>query len=380
VTRNRRASPGLRLLRLFGAFTVALAGCSGAKPEPEQELVVSVRTAYAVREPITPTASALGSVYARQEAVISTSVAGRLVDLRPLQNTTVKAGQVLAVLDAVEFFQAQKELRQAQSVVGTTEALAARRRALFEQGGIAKKDLEETELALASAREDLRAAEHTVGAMSGTSAPDVSGRATVRAPFAGVIAEQMQFGGEYVSEGTPLFRLVDVSGFVVKVAFPDTVGTAIADGSAAMVQDEATGGGPVAGVVAMVSRTTDRATRTLEVWVRIDDPAAPVRVGDAARVTAPTRSDPEAVVVPAQAVQLEATNGSAGSVMVVDEGGVAHEVKVEVGIRSNDKAQITEGLVGGEQVVIEGNYGLPDGTLVKVEEGGPTPAPAPTAP
>ena len=45
---------------------------------------------------------------------------------------------------------------------------------------------------------------------------------------------------------------------------------------------------------------------------------------------------------------------------------VAHETKVRIGIKQGDKVQITDGLKGGETVVVEGNYGLPDGTKVEV--------------
>lgn len=374
-------------LRWPRAPTVAIAilslglvlGCSAPDAASDEEMVVSVKTATATRERITETASAQGSVFAKQEAVLSATVPGRLIDLRPIQNTEVTAGQVLAVLDAVDFFQAQKDVRQAQATVTATEALAERRRALYGQGGIAKKDLEETELALSTAKDDLVAAQRTVSAMSGGSSVDASGRATVRAPFAGVIAEQMQFGGEVVAEGDPLFKLVDLSGFVVKARFPDLVGARLTEGSEATVLDEAFPDDPVVGTVAMVSRVTDPVSRTLEVWVRVDDPAAHLRVGDAATVTAPTRSVEDAVVVPAAAVQLDASNGDDGTVMVVGADSVAHETKVKVGLRAGDRVQIAEGLNGGEAVVTEGNYALPDATKVTIAPP-ETEAPAEPAP
>ena len=52
--------------------------------------------------------------------------------------------------------------------------------------------------------------------------------------------------------------------------------------------------------------------------------------------------------------------------MIVDAQNVAHERKVTVGIRTNDKIEIVEGLQEGETVVIEGNFALPDGTKVEV--------------
>jgi len=52
--------------------------------------------------------------------------------------------------------------------------------------------------------------------------------------------------------------------------------------------------------------------------------------------------------------------------MVVGLDMIAHEKKVKVGIKEGDKIQIVEGLLGGETVVVEGNYALPDGTKVEV--------------
>ena len=74
----------------------------------------------------------------------------------------------------------------------------------------------------------------------------------------------------------------------------------------------------------------------------------------------------EAIVIPLAAVTLSASNADEGTVMTVGIDSVAHETKVKVGIKNGDKVQITEGLKGGESVVIEGNYGLPDGTKVEI--------------
>ena len=57
--------------------------------------------------------------------------------------------------------------------------------------------------------------------------------------------------------------------------------------------------------------------------------------------------------------------------MVVDATNVAREIKVTVGIRTPEKIEITEGLSGGETVVVEGNFALADGTKVEVGEAKP---------
>ena len=81
------------------------------------------------------------------------------------------------------------------------------------------------------------------------------------------------------------------------------------------------------------------------------------------------RKKNDAVVVPVSAVTLEASNSNEGTVMVVDVQNVAHETKVTIGVRSTEKMEITEGLQGGEIVVIEGNFSLPDGTKVEIAKG-----------
>jgi multidrug efflux pump subunit AcrA (membrane-fusion protein) len=44
----------------------------------------------------------------------------------------------------------------------------------------------------------------------------------------------------------------------------------------------------------------------------------------------------------------------------------AHQVAVETGIRQGDRVQITKGLAGGESVIVNGGYALPDNTQVKI--------------
>jgi multidrug efflux pump subunit AcrA (membrane-fusion protein) len=41
---------------------------------------------------------------------------------------------------------------------------------------------------------------------------------------------------------------------------------------------------------------------------------------------------------------------------------------VTIGIRTLDRVEITSGLKGGESVVVEGSYALPDGSKVKISE------------
>jgi RND family efflux transporter MFP subunit len=120
------------------------------------------------------------------------------------------------------------------------------------------------------------------------------------------------------------------------------------------------------GQITLLSRSSDPTNRTVEVWVTLGNGAGLLRANGAAQVTIFANSKADAVVVPASAVTLEASNAHEGTVMVVDAQNVAHETKVTVGIRTTDKIEIVEGLQGGETIVIEGNYALPDGAKVEI--------------
>jgi RND family efflux transporter MFP subunit len=120
------------------------------------------------------------------------------------------------------------------------------------------------------------------------------------------------------------------------------------------------------GQVTLLSRSSDPTNRTVEVWVTLGNGAGLLRANGAAQVRVFANSRTDAIVVPAAAVTLEASDANEGTVMLVDAKNVAHERKVTVGIRTTDKIEIVEGLQPGDTVVIEGNYALPDGTKVEI--------------
>jgi multidrug efflux pump subunit AcrA (membrane-fusion protein) len=100
-----------------------------------------------------------------------------------------------------------------------------------------------------------------------------------------------------------------------------------------------------------------------------------LRANSAAKVVLTTAKADDAIVIPASAVTLDATTGDVGKVMVVDDQDVAHETEVTVGIRTLDRVEITSGLKGGETIVVEGSYALPDGSKVNISEPEPTEEP-----
>jgi multidrug efflux pump subunit AcrA (membrane-fusion protein) len=284
--------------------------------------------------------------------------------------------------------QDEKALRDARAKVATLRAVYERRRVLFQNGGISKKDLETSQMDLTTAENELRLAEQTSALRARSLNPNDRamaaarvqaaqqrvatldaqlGYATIRAPISGIITDQFQYQGDFATAGAKLVAIADVSEVIVKAPFSDTVAGQLKVGDPAQVLPTDSAAEEMTGHVTLVSRASDPLNRTVEIWVVLGNSAGRLRANGAAQVTAATLTKNDAILVPTSAVTLDASNSNEGTVMVVDAGSVARERKVKVGIRTPDKMEIVSGLQEGETVVIEGNYVLPDGTRVEVQ-------------
>jgi len=395
--------------------------------EETAQPIVSVRLAKAEIGPIAQPLELAGTISARQEATLSAKVSAQIAKLGLLKNRVVHRGDVLAVLEsrdltaqqaeaaaalreaeigvantssgAIPLTNAQdvKAVRDAQGTLDNARKTYERRKTLFEQGGISKKDLEASELDVAKAEDDLRLAEKSASLHQGTTNPSdlaaarskaqqaaahlaslqaQAGYATIRAPFDGVIGDQFLFQGDFANAGAKMLTIADTSTVIVKAPLSVDASMRVHPGDAATIQPDSLPGVTLQGTVSLVGSAADPQSRAVELWITLPNADGRLRPNSTARVTVNSGGVANAVVVPTAAVTLDATNANAGTVMVVDAQSIAHEVKVTTGAHSRERTQITSGLRGGETVVIEGNYGLADGTKVQNVDAVPKSAPA----
>jgi RND family efflux transporter MFP subunit len=338
---------------------------AGAAPG-EAEVVVGVRVARAERRPIAADSSTIGTIFAREQATVAPKVGGQIVRMRLLKNAVVQKGEVIAQLETPD-----RDIRDARANLETARALYERRRALYAQGGIALREVEAARLALTTAENTVRLAEDRIGSSAADGNPAGSRGApltyaSVRAPISGVVTDQFQFQGEFAAAGAKLVTIADMSQVIVKAQVADNVVAQVRVGDAVAVLLADQPDALLSGRISLISRSSDPVNRTVEVWVNLGNPAGRLRAGGAAKVVVATKQTNDAIVVPASAVTLDAPNKNTGAVMVVGAGNVAHETRVTVGIRTPEAVQVTSGLKGGETVVTEGNYALPDGSKVEI--------------
>lgn len=393
----------------------------------EPNVVVSVQVAKVERGAIASEVIAVATLAARREATINPKVAAQIAQMPLLTNRSVHAGDVLAVLESRDLAAQRAEaaaavteaettaqttangsvpLTNAQDVKAVRDARGAfdnaqktyeRRKVLYDQGGISKKDLEASQLAVTQAEEDLRLAEASTSAHRGVTNPgDIRvaearaqqarkrlanldaqlGYTVIRAPFNGMVTQQFQYQGELANPGGKLLTIADTSNLIAKMQLGEETATRLRVGDAVKVFPDDLPGQSFPGTINLVGRAADPQNHSVEVWVLVPNPTGRLRPNGVARVVIAAQAVTSALIVPSSAVTLDATNGNSGMVMVVDDKSIAHEVHVTIGVRSGGRMQITSGLKGGETVVIEGNYGLPDGTTVAIPAATGAPAAA----
>lgn len=401
---------------------------AGSVEEASAQPIVSVRIAKAETGAIAQPLELVGTISARQEATISPKVSAPIAQMGLLKNRVVHRGEVLAVLESRDLTgqkaEAAAALREAEIGVRNTgqgsipltnaqDAKAVhdaegtldnmrktfeRRKTLYDQGGISKKDLEASQLDLTKAEDDLRLAERAASLHRETTSPSdlatarskeqqasghlasvtaQAGYATIRAPFDGVIGDQFLYQGDFANAGAKMLTIADTSAVIVKAPLSVDASIRVRVGDGASIQPDSLPGITIQGIVSLVGRAADPQSRAVELWITLPNPDGRLRPNSAARVIVNSSSVANAIVVPASAVTLDATTTNSGTVMVVDDKSVAHEVKVTIGAHSRDRTQIVSGLRAGQTVVIEGNYGLPDGTKVQNADAEPKPAPKP---
>ena len=402
----------------LGAFAViAIVLCVAcAKKEETPEPIVTVQTAPVQRGTIQQIVTSEAILFPIQQAAITPKISAPVKKFYVNRGDRVRQGQLLAVLEnrdleaatvdnqgAYEQAQAAyaletssalpEEWQKAELDVKTSkEALDAEqkvfdsRQQLFREGALARKELDASAVSLAQAKAQYQIAEKHLMALESAGKKDqlkaAKGQLTsaqgkyegaaaqlayseVRSPIDGVVTDRPNYAGEIPAAGAPLLTIMEIATVVARAHIPQSQAALLKVGDAATIT--AAGDIHVSAKVSLVSPALDPGSTTVEIWVQAANPDGRLRPGSAVTVSIIASTLKDVVVVPASA--LLKTPEGASTVMIVRDNR-AQQVAVESGVREGDKLQIVRGLAGGETVIVNGAYGLPNNTQVKVASTG----------
>jgi membrane fusion protein (multidrug efflux system) len=355
-----RADPPRSRLLAFGGFAaLALAGGAAgwlllAEPASDaretqgpRSRTVPVETARAESGRAATLITATGTLRASDAVVVQPEVGGRVTEVRFEQGQAVRAGTPLIELDKVTL-RAEREKAEAALVLARENFRRAEQ--LSRQGATAARALDEARAALRGAEAEAELARARLE------------RATVVAPFDGVVGLKEISVGRYVTPGDELVRLQRIDPLDLDFRVPERWLTKLQRGQEVTVAVDAVPGRAFSGTIVALDPLLDVNGRAVRVRASVANPERVLRPGLFARVSLEIDARPDAVLVPEAAVALQ----ERGSIVYRIEDGLAVATPVVTGVRRDGKVEIVEGLTADDEVVVSGQVRLRDRAQVEI--------------
>jgi RND family efflux transporter MFP subunit len=315
--------------------------------------------------------------------------------------TAVKAGQVLADIDAPEqdqqLRQAKASLQQAQASL--EQALANRQQSkaneeyakvsadrwkqLAAQGVVSSQDNDQKRLqydaqvanslaldkAIAAARSNVAAQEANIGLLE-----QLQDYRTVRAPFDGVITARNTDIGALINAGNggaaqELFHIAASRQLRVFVNVPEVSSRSAVPGVAAELVLAEYPGRKFHGKLVRTADAMDAASRTLLTEIDIDNSSGELRPGSYAEVHMSLPGG-RALIVPVSSVLFRSEGLRVGVVQAGKTGnGTVEMTPVTVGKDFGNEIEITSGITERDLIIESPSDSLTSGTVVRVSSG-----------
>ncbi len=368
-----------------------VAGCRGdSDASPSTPVAASGPTTIdvvrVVEQPLDVQLSLPGELTAYQEVAIFSRVTGFVKTVMVDRGSSVRAGDVLATLEAPELVaqraEAQSKLQAAEAQLAVARAKADADTSTFERlkaasatpgvvaGNdviLAEKGADASRSQVVAAEQGIEAARHALNAIR-----DMEGYLRVTAPFAGVVTERNIHPGALVGPSSgessaPLLRLVDANRLRLVVPVPEAYTTELPAGAMISFSVAAHPTETFSGKVARVARAVDVGTRTMAVEVDVTNKDGRLAPGTFCQVRWPVRRSMPSLFVPSGSVASTTDR----TFVIRIRGGKTEWVDVKTGLTSGPLVEVFGDLKPGDEVAGRGTDELRPGTEVRPRDNTP---------
>ena len=338
-----------RTVIVAGAVVMA-AGCGNSSSKtavqtaPVEEIVPTVAVEQVSVREVPQTTTYTSTVQAYVKNNIAPQMAGRITKINVEIGDFVTKGQVLAEIDKAQLLQAQLQLQN-------QEVELQRLRALYEEGGLSKSDLDAIELSYNVTK---------------TQVNNLEENTVLRSPVNGVVTARNYDAGDLYGMSAPIFTVEQIVPVKLLVGISETDYSKVKKGDSVTITADAIPDKTFYGKVEKIYPTVDPSTRTFTVEVVVSNNYRTLRPGMFARVTVDFGSNNN-VVIPDVAVVKQQGSGER-FVYVLNEDGTVTYRKIVLGRRMGTEYEVLEGLSDGAKIVTGGQIRLRDGIKVNVNE------------
>ncbi|KQI68430.1 ABC transporter substrate-binding protein [Loktanella sp. 3ANDIMAR09] len=309
---DKGASKSTWIAGLFVVLIVGWMGSGFVVPSEDADPVVrrtapepvAVAVTPSVAETVTQFFQAEGQALPDRDTMLVAETSGDIAEVLVRKGQDVAAGDVIARFDPSN---SDADTRRAAEQLASAQREFDNAQQLLDRGVATTDRVTDARAALAAAQAQVTAAEQTANALA------------ITAPFAGRIETLDLDAGEFVTAGTAVGRLVDITPLTVAIQVPQQSLTRLTVGQPATVRFIT--GEDREGTLSFVGTSAAAETRTFlaEIEIANDDGAIPA--GISAEVSIPT-GEVTAHFLSASVVSLD-TDGTLGVKTVADDDTVA---------------------------------------------------------
>jgi RND family efflux transporter MFP subunit len=345
---------------LLVVLAAIMVGCHGGESaSPAVVETMQARVVQSQQQQVPLNIRSTGTVHARETAVVSAQVVGRIQQVLVREGDSVRAGQTMVVLDDAALRasanQAEAGVKAAQDeqVAAQTDATLAastleRYRQLQTEKSVSPQEMDEVaqRANAAFARLEAVRAQTEAARAQESGAHTMLGYSRLVAPFAGVVTARMADPGTLASPGVPLLQVDQAGALQLQATVDESAIGAIHKGMKAQVAIDGTSSADIAGTVAEIDPAADPASHSF--LVKIDMPASSqLRAGmyGTAEFANGVR---QAIVVPRSAV---VSRGSLVCAYVLDAQGIAQLRYLTLGAAQGNLVEVLSGISPGEKLV-----------------------------
>jgi RND family efflux transporter MFP subunit len=282
------------------------------------------------------------------QSLLAAEVDGVATDVLVRPGEAVKAGQVLARLDARELHDrlqaSAASLERAKAELKLAEKNHTRSSDLLKQNFISPNSHDATENQFAVAQAQVKVEEAQLAIAQNT-----QNHATIRAPYAGVISDRYIDAGSRVAIGQKMFGLVDLHDLEFEAHVSTAELPSIKSGQPVTLRVEGFADRSFTGHVERIAPVADAGTRMVAVYIRVKNADGQLKGGMFAQgEVAVASADTDFLPLSA----LRGLDGKQPYVMTV-EGGKLVERKVQLGLinQITKVAALSAGVKAGDVVV-----------------------------
>lgn len=343
---------------VLAALMAWMTGCHGGAAQPAQVATANARLVESREQQVPVGVRATGVLHAKDTAILSAQVMGRIEQVLVREGDTVRAGQTLVLLDGAalrsslaqvqaSLTAAQDQEAAAQSNASLAASTLARYRQLEAGKSVSPQEMDEVARRAEAAQAQLAAAHAQTAAVRNQvrGAQTVLEYTRITAPFTGVVTARMADPGSMASPGMPLLQLDRAGALQLQAAVDESAIASVHRGM--KVQASIDGlAGPLAGTVTGIVPAADPASHSF--LVKIDLPlSSQLHAGmyGTAEFFSGTRA---AVLIPRSAV---VARGSLDCAYVLDQQGIAQLRYLTLGSRFGDSIEVLSGVAAGERLV-----------------------------